>query len=1273
MSRFKFVASLFLSALWLLIGLGLAIQGSIELGTREAGSVERNEAFNDVVKGSLLTILGVVFLTTKVGPILLRPRYRFPRLNLAYRKRRGWRSERNTDPKSTLLLTLLHEARGLECYLFAAASSGPRITSSDSAANGRGELIKEDNESHRETSRFSEPFGRGEATWVEYEATHEGKEAGIVVVGYGHRGFHLEVSLFGPIAEMRDGRGLAVMRDEILPGLAILDPDRASFSLLAPAGDEYVSSSFGYRFQSSSGGWRQWPRAVLEDEDAELGLFHDDGGILTLHPFVVPDGELAFDGICRGALGFFGFSYPSAELKSLGRGGDGAAPWAAFAATRNSGDNAYEFRLLVLRWKEAGCLLTYVTEPGNPTIDERFDEVRAGFTAPPASFRTPPLTELLGKPRARQVNFLQQVASWYFDQREYGAAARTQRLLFDLEQDSADRLAQLMRAHSAGGEFERAYELYREHGARFTEHLQLRSFEPFLLRRMGRLQESRIRFEEVFDAGWRDLADLRDYLELLAELKEDAAGLTRVQAWMEEIKNPELHEMLARIHRAMGAHDEAIGTLKSLLESEPQNVRILTSLAHEYSHAERYDDAIRVCDDLADRGHQGASIAFARGVAEYHLKWYPQARRSFEAAMAEEPANDHFRSWLDHVTDQMGQGNTRMIRQPIEPIEFAGPGTPSAEEIDAFPDSGAVYLEASGVLRVQEGQGQLRTNRVRILMRTAEGVRRYSTFQIPFEPEGERLFINDVRVLDGGGSTVSVGGLEDCFIKDKEGSEGSTSKVVHVPIHGLTPDSVLEVTWTTRPHGVSTKVPFTRESFGRESPVLRAQFEIRGDVDDLCVELVGPVTQERGEGRHRFEARGITDSRRMPYSVRGSRWLPAVWFGVPEGSWAEITERYLESIEHRLRPRPAVEELARRITEGADSIPEKASRIAAFVRRELSYKAIEFGPRGRVPNDVEDVLKARFGDCKDHSLLFLHLMRGAGGSCELALVDSAEDACPAIPSQGQFNHMINYCPDLYGGRFIDCVDKEQSMETSVPYGLEERDALVLDQANPRLVSIPSVPDDQEQLAVERRIRAANRTDLEVEEVLTLQGYYAAFFRRYLRHAESTMHDRLQGLLAGYDARIQLTEHRLEHLDEFDRPFEVHLRYLVQEASEEIKGRQSAVVPTHWERAYIIPSAVPGRTSPFEIDGPLHYKGSVALEGLSLAATPAPESANLSEEDAFVRWSHRTTQGEQGPELVLDYHSKRGRHPSMDYSQFRESSIRAARSLETRFLWSDAPC
>src|SRR5439155_21618233 len=75
---------------------------------------------------------------------------------------------------------------------------------------------------------------------------------------------------------------------------------------------------------------------------------------------------------------------------------------------------------------------------------------------------------------------------------------------------------------------------------------------------------------------------------------------------------------------------------------------------------------------------------------------------------------------------------------------------------------------------------------------------------------------------------------------------------------------------------------------------------------------------------------------------------------------------------------------------------------------DVRYVAIELGIGGYQPHLADEVLKNRYGDCKDKVCLLLSLLAAAGIPGEPALVKTAGEGVldTALVDLGQFDHMI---------------------------------------------------------------------------------------------------------------------------------------------------------------------------------------------------------------------------------------------------------------------------
>ncbi len=133
--------------------------------------------------------------------------------------------------------------------------------------------------------------------------------------------------------------------------------------------------------------------------------------------------------------------------------------------------------------------------------------------------------------------------------------------------------------------------------------------------------------------------------------------------------------------------------------------------------------------------------------------------------------------------------------------------------------------------------------------------------------------------------------------------------------------------------------------------------------------------------------------------------------------------------------------------------------LAEVVRRDVRYTGVHFGEAALVPTAPDEVVRRRFGDCKDQATLLTALLRARGFDAAVALVnaDGYPDVEPALPSLEGFDHAIVHVAGFgASGVFIDTTSRFERVG-EVPAPLEGRLALICRPGTTGLVRIPASP------------------------------------------------------------------------------------------------------------------------------------------------------------------------------------------------------------------------
>jgi hypothetical protein len=124
-------------------------------------------------------------------------------------------------------------------------------------------------------------------------------------------------------------------------------------------------------------------------------------------------------------------------------------------------------------------------------------------------------------------------------------------------------------------------------------------------------------------------------------------------------------------------------------------------------------------------------------------------------------------------------------------------------------------------------------------------------------------------------------------------------------------------------------------------------------------------------------------------------------------SWKEVN--YWASEVFALKQEPRLDEVFKEIFSGNETTEEKINKAIDFVQDDIRYMGIESGIGSIKPSPPEQVIKQRFGDCKDKSLLLVSMLKKLGVSNSYpVLVNTGlqHELEKQYPSNEVFNHCI---------------------------------------------------------------------------------------------------------------------------------------------------------------------------------------------------------------------------------------------------------------------------
>ena len=255
--------------------------------------------------------------------------------------------------------------------------------------------------------------------------------------------------------------------------------------------------------------------------------------------------------------------------------------------------------------------------------------------------------------------------------------------------------------------------------------------------------------------------------------------------------------------------------------------------------------------------------------------------------------------------------------------------------------------------------------------------------------------------------------------------------------------------------------------------------------------------------------------------------LLLAWGSGAGDGWAGVGRWYEDFTASVARRDPEVQQRARELTAGLDDPREKVEALAAFVKREVRYEAVQIGVGGWVPTPSGETLDRGWGDCKDKSELLSAMLQAVGIPSHPVLLAAGRSTRvqEEFPSPFQFNHAILAIPAAAAGAragaeavgtlpdpvsedllFIDPTSSSGGVAWLTPF-VQERRLLIVDGGESRLVEAPAVPEGQGRTAtITGRVDGEGTFHGQVD--LLLEGAWAEgwVFDLKVREASRTYED-----------------------------------------------------------------------------------------------------------------------------------------------------------------------
>jgi len=392
--------------------------------------------------------------------------------------------------------------------------------------------------------------------------------------------------------------------------------------------------------------------------------------------------------------------------------------------------------------------------------------------------------------------------------------------------------------------------------------------------------------------------------------------------------------------------------------------------------------------------------------------------------------------------------------------------------------------------------------------------KKFGHLQIPFDSERERIrFIEGFTILPNG-KKLKITSEDIKIVTPAEFTEYSSLypgfKVMSINFPGVEIGSIIEYKYqiiTFKPliekHFWDGFYFQSTEDFALSRYELKIPKKIKLQIYEKDIKLL--------EKKESFDyITYIWEKRDVP-SIIEEILMPPLSEIVPKvylstfSSWEEIGKWFFEISKTDKSKEKEIGGVVEEIIKNKKTEEEKIISLYNYVCSNIRYVGLEMGIHGYKPHHPEDVLKAKYGDCKDKANLLKRMLEIAGIKSYITLVNTEREVEKEIPFPGQFNHAILAIPKENNYLFLDPTT-EVMKYPDIPTYEQDKYSLVCSE-NPELVKIPVFQPERN---LRKRIIYANldkNGNLTGEVTVIPNGIFEAGLRNAFRYQKQIERER----------------------------------------------------------------------------------------------------------------------------------------------------------------------
>ena len=787
-------------------------------------------------------------------------------------------------------------------------------------------------------------------------------------------------------------------------------------------------------------------------------------------------------------------------------------------------------------------------------------------------------------------NLLSKLAYSFYNLDIYKHSAHLYQQVFDLDH-SLDTFENLLQSHYSVGDYQRCLQLVQEHEHRF-ETGKLDSWKAWIYLKQNKKRISQTFFKAIFDNGFSNDEDLFKYIDLLHENKDYQQAVKVAQRYLNSVANKT--SLKLSIAKSLTKYDKtkAKKQIISLL-NEPQIINKHQFTLFDYlADIGEYQVIVDYAKARIKNGYESAVLHNYLGDAQNALGNIDQAYASMKKAHEMAPGNKTIKSYYKSLQNKVGKADLATTETTISMVALPEEIQNNIKTLKPKHNTESYeYLYEIKAYYHEPKQRNKKTTYGKIKIYNDSGVAKNKTFRFSYNQQYENIYINYLRVYDENSKLIAELNRSNSYITtDNDGITADDDKILNIPVPAMATGVTVEYATTVESKTKNDSQNLIDILFVAAVETQYKAVVFHGDFNAIKVVTSKGLPVHKISNKLIFwDYHDLENFRKTPYLPDYQDIFPWIKIATVKDSWVQLGDDYLTDINKKINSQLPASQIIPLYRETDDDI-SKAQAIAAFVQKNISYQAIEFGWRAFVPNKSTQTMENKYGDCKDHAVLLYDMLNAAGIKAQLALVNSGDDIHLGLPSFGQFNHMIVYLPEINNGVFVDVTDKDSSLNfLNPPFGLQGNHSLVLAEHSSKLIQIPIAFSNHNVIEVYRTVKSTDDKFI-YQEQANISGYYASIFRDYLKGIElDELESSILSWVNDYYSDLMIDEFKYHNLYDNSKPLKLEFSF-----SQEIELANTKL-PIFLERYAMTFTQSPHRQWDFEYEHPFRIVSTTIIE------------------------------------------------------------------------------